>query len=342
MNFKPPPSRTPPRKKNRLWLWVRWILVLLLAFGVLITAYSLYEKTPDRFVSFSISSGESFRTVTKRLYEVRLIESEPFFYYLARLTGKSGDLKAGDYELNDAMSPWEILKVITGSRVKLYRITIREGMNLFQIAEYLRERGLVDKIQFLEAAMDPAFAEDLNIPSFTVEGYLFPETYFISRGTPARQMIRMFVDMFWSKIPPEFLQQATKKYDLSFHDIVTMASVIEKETGLAAEMGLISSVFYNRFEKGMRLQSDPTAVYDVMPYGGKVTRKHLLRKSPFNTYQIDGLPLTPITNPGLLAIQAALYPQKTDYLFFVSRKDGSHEFTSTYSDHVKAIEKYLR
>jgi len=330
-----------PRKKNPLWTWIRWGLALCLAAAVIIAGFMLYEKSPNRFVSFSISSGESFRAVTKRLHDVRLIESEPFFYYLARLTGKSGDLKAGDYELNDAMSPWEILKVITGSRVKLYRITIREGMNLFQIAEYLRERGLVDKIQFLEAAMDPAFVDDLNIPSFTVEGYLFPETYFISRGTPPRQMIRMFVDMFWSKIPQEFLQQAIKG-PLSFHDIVTMASVIEKETGLAAEMGLISSVFYNRFEKGMRLQSDPTAVYDVMPYGGKVVRKHLLRKSPFNTYQIDGLPLTPITNPGLLAIQAALYPQKTDYLFFVSRKDGSHEFTSTYSDHVKAIEKYLK
>ena len=154
-------------------------------------------------------------------------------------------------------------------------------------------------------------------------------------------MIRMFVDMFWSKIPKSYLDDA-KKNKLSFHDVVVMASVIEKETGLAAEMSLISSVFYNRILKGMRLQSDPTAVYDIMPYGGKVLRKHLLRKSPFNTYQIDGLPLTPIANPGILAIQASLYPQKTDYLFFVSRKDGSHEFTSNYSDHVEAIEKYLK
>jgi len=330
-----------PRKKNRLFVWVKWLFAIFLCFGVFIAAYTLYERDPNRFVSFSINSGESFRNVTKRLRNLNLVESEPFFYYLARLTGKSGELKAGDYELNDAMSPWEILKVITGSRVKLFRITIREGMNLFQVAEYLRERGLVDKIQFLEAAMDQAFVSELNIPSFTVEGYLFPETYFISRGTPARQMIRMFVDMFWSKIPAEFLERASK-IELSFHDIVILASMIEKETGLAAEMGLISSVFYNRFEKGMRLQSDPTAVYDIMPYGGKVLRRHLQRKSPFNTYQVGHIPLTPITNPGLLAIQAALYPQKTDYLFFVSRKDGSHEFTSTYSDHVKAIDKYLR
>jgi UPF0755 protein len=338
-----PATHTPARKKkkNKIWLWARWFAVLGLALAVLLIFFSLHEPAPNRFVAFQIESGESFRAVSRRLKENQLIESEPFFYYLARLTGKSAELKAGDYELNDAMSPWEILKVITGSRVKLYRITIREGMNVFQIADYLRERGLVDKIQFLEAAFDPAFVEELHIPSFTVEGYLFPETYFVSRGTSPRQMIRMFVDMFWSKIPDSFIDEAEER-ELSFHEYVTMASVIEKETGLAAEMGLISSVFHNRFERGMRLQSDPTAVYDIMPYGGKVLRRHLLRKSPFNTYQIDGLPLTPITNPGLLAIQAALYPQKSDYLFFVSRRDGSHEFTTNYADHVKAIDRFLR
>lgn len=340
---RPPSNKTPPKKRapsplKRLLLWT---LSFVMAGVCVFAFFELHEESPERFVPFSITTGESFRAVSKRLKEEQLIESEPFFYYLARLTGKSGELKAGEYELNDAMSPWEILKVITGSRVKLYRITIREGMNMFQIAEYLRDRGLVDKIQFLEAAMDPSFVEELNIPSFTVEGYLFPETYFVSRGTPPRQIIRMFVDMFWSKIPEDFLVDL-KSRDLSFHEIVTMASVIEKETGLAAEMGLISSVFYNRIEKRMRLQSDPTAVYDIMPYGGKVLRRHLLRKSPFNTYQIDGLPLTPITNPGLLAIQAAIYPQRTDYLFFVSRRDGSHEFTSNYADHVRAIEKFLK
>jgi len=272
---------------------------------------------------------------------MQLIKSDSFFYYLARITGKSAELKAGEYELNDQMSAWEILRIITGSHVKLYKVTIREGMNMFQIAKLLQERDLVDEIQFLEAAWDKDFVQELGIPSFTAEGYLFPETYYIPRGTSARKVIQMFVDMFWDQIPQSYIEDV-RKSSLSFHQVVIMASMIEKETALAAEMGLISSVFYNRLERGMRLQSDPTAIYDLMPYGGLVKRDHLFRKSPFNTYQISKLPLTPIANPGILAIQAAIYPQKTNYLFFVSRRDGSHHFSRTYKEHTEAIDKYLR
>jgi len=316
-------------------------LVVLLILPALFLVMQREESEPGRFVNFSVEVGESFMSVTKRLQEERLIDSENFFYYVARITGKSGDLKAGEYELHDRMNAWEILKIITGSRVKLYRVTIREGMNMFQIARLLRERGLVDEIQFLEAAWDPSFVESLHIPSFTVEGYLFPETYFIPRGTSPRRIIRMFVEMFWSKIPADFLEQA-KRSPLSFHESVIMASVIEKETGLAAEMGLISSVFFNRMERGMRLQSDPTAVYDIMPYGGRVRREHLFRRTVFNTYQIPRLPMTPIANPGLLAIQAALFPQTSEFIFFVSRRDGSHYFSRTYEEHKKAIDRFLR
>lgn len=323
----------------------KWFVKVCLLMVVILPAIFLFiqvsEEDPERFVNFSVAPGESFRSVSIRLKDEALIESEPFFYYLGRLTAKSAELKAGEYELHDKMSPWEILKIISGSKVKLYKVTIQEGMNMFQIARKLRKRGLVDEIQFLEASWDANFVQELNIPSFTVEGYLFPETYFIPKGTTPRRIIRMFVEMFWSKIPHSFLDQAQAS-ELSFHEAVIMASVIEKETGLAAEMGLISSVFYNRIDRKMRLQSDPTAIYDLMPYGGKVKRDHLFRKTPFNTYQIAKLPLTPITNPGLLAIQAALFPQESDSLFFVSRRDGSHHFSATYEEHKRAIEKYLR
>ena len=118
--------------------------------------------------------------------------------------------------------------------------------------------------------------------------------------------------------------------------------MIEKETGLVGEMTLISSVFHNRIDQGMRLQSDPTAIYDMSPLGGRVLREHVLRKTPFNTYATKGLPLTPISNPGILAIYAALHPQRTDYLYFVSRRDGSHHFSATYDEHKGAIEKFLK
>ena len=326
--------------KKASWI-VKLVLLAILITPLLFLFLKPSEQTPSRYVSFTVQPGESFKSVSKRLKDEELIESEPFFYYLARLTGKSADLKAGEYELHDKMSPWEILRIITGSRVKLYKVTIREGMNMFQIAQLLQQEGLVDEIQFLEACWKHSFVQELNIPSFTVEGYLFPETYFIPKGTSPRKIIRMFVDMFWSKIPISFLEKA-KSSNLSFHQDLIMASIIEKETGLAAEMSLISSVFHNRLKKGMRIQSDPTAVYDLIPYGGPVTRQDLFRKTPFNTYQISRLPLTPISNPGLLAIQAAIFPQKTDLLFFVARGDGSHYFSRTYKEHKKAIQKFLK
>jgi UPF0755 protein len=182
---------------------------------------------------------------------------------------------------------------------------------------------------------------ELNIPSPTVEGYLFPETYYIPRGSSPRTIIRIFVDMFWQKIPQSYEDDA-RTGDLSFHQAVTMASVIEKETGLVGEMSLISSAFHNRLKQNMRIQSDPTAVYDILPLGGRVLRDHLFRKTPFNTYQIPALPLTPISNPGILSIYAALHPQDTKYLYFVSRRDGSHHFSETYDEHKEAIERFLK
>lgn len=330
-----------PRLRNHNSKIKRRALGISIVILIAVAWFYFTESGPERFVAFTVTQGESFRSVSLRLKEEGLIPSEPFFYYLARLTGKSGDLKAGEYELHDQMSSWEILRVITGSQVKLYKVTIREGMNMFQIARTLRERGLVDEIQFLETCWDQSFVNELMIPSFSVEGYLFPETYYIPKGSSPKKIIRMFVDMFWTKIPSEFLE-ASRQGSLSFHESVILASVIEKETGLAAEMGLISSVFYNRLDKKMKLQSDPTSIYDLLPYGGRVTREHLFRKTPFNTYAVDGLPLSPIANPGILAIQAAIYPQKSSYLYFVSRRDGSHHFSKTYEEHQQAINKYLR
>ncbi|MBN8554599.1 MAG: endolytic transglycosylase MltG [Deltaproteobacteria bacterium] len=325
----------------KFWLLISAILFVSIGSLIIFLGLQQPRSTGKRFTSFSIESGQSFKSVSERLKNENLIRSQSLFYYLGRLTAKSGDLKAGEYEINAEMSAWEVLKVITGSHVKLYKLTLPEGVNMFQIAQLLDSMGLVDEMQFLESCWDPVLLAELHIPSLTAEGYLFPETYHIPRGSSPRAILRMFVDMFWTKMPENFLSLA-KNNPLSFHEAVIMASVIEKETGLVGEMGLISSVFYNRLKSRMRLQSDPTAVYDIMPYGGRVTRGHLQRKSPFNTYQIDGLPLTPIGNPGLLSIQAALLPQSSDYLYFVSRRDGSHHFSSTYDEHRGAIEKFLQ
>ncbi len=327
--------------KTHAYLFGTFIGIVLLGYIVLSQLVKAPASDSRRFLSFSVDSGESFKSVSLRLKSEGLIRSEPVFYYLGRVSGKSALLKAGEYELNTEMSAWEILNVIVGSHVKLYRITLKEGINMFQVAQALDDLGLVDRIQFLETCWDSQFLEELHIPSPTVEGYLLPETYFIPRGSSPRAIIRTFVDMFWTKIPQSYLDEA-RNGNLSFHELVTMASVIEKETGLVGEMSLISSAFHNRIAQRMKLQSDPTSVYDILPFGGKVTREHLFRKTPFNTYQIQGLPITPISNPGVLAIYAALHPQKTDYIYFVSRRDGSHHFSATYEEHREAIDRYLK
>lgn len=324
--------------------WITTVLAIALVAVGLAILVALMNSPPSesrRFLPFTVLSGESFGSIATRLKAEGMVRSRDYFYYLGRITGKSAELKAGEYELNTQMSSYEILQVITGSTVKLYRVTIKEGMTMFQVAVLLEDMGLVDKVQFLELCWDPSFLEELSIPSFSVEGYLFPETYYLARGTSARKIIRNFVDMFWSRVPDEYLERA-RTVNLSIHQALAMASVIEKETGLAGEMGLISSVFHNRIAKKMKLQSDPTAIYDILPYGGRVLREHLFRKTPFNTYQVSGLPLSPISNPGILALHSALYPQKTEYIFFVSRRDGSHHFSKTYDEHKAAIEKYLK
>ncbi len=320
-----------------------FLVAALAGIGIIIFLSMLNSPRNEtrRFLPFTILQGESFGSISGRLEEEGIIRSKPFFYYLGRATGKSGELKAGEYELNTLMTSWEILSVLTGSSVKLHRFTIKEGTTMFQIAQDLDQMGLVDKVQFLELCWDPALLEELSIPSFTVEGYLFPETYYLARGTPPRKIIKNFVEMFWTKVDEQYLETA-KQRNMSIHEALIMASVIEKETGLAGEMAIISSVFHNRIAKGMKLQSDPTAIYDIAPYGGRVTREHLFRQTPFNTYQIPGLPLTPIANPGILSIHAAFHPEKSTYLFFVSRRDGSHHFTSTYEEHQEAIKRFLK
>lgn len=319
-------------------------LAALFLMGVL-TFYVIlqpHHALQNKFFSFTISPNESFRSVSIQLAKENLIRSPKIFYYLGRLIGFSGKIKAGEYELNTQMSAWEILKIITGSHVKLYRLTLPEGFNLFQIANLLHTIGLVDRLQFIETCFNPQILEELLIPSFSAEGYLYPETYLIPRGISPRTLLHMFVEMFWSRIPEEFLEKA-RRSSFSFHELVILASLIEKETSIAAERSLMSSVFYNRLKKHMKLQSDPTSIYDLMPYGGGlVRREHLLRKTPFNTYWIQGLPLTPIANPSLESIQAALFPEQTEYLYFVSRKDSTHYFSHTYEEHRTAIQKYLR
>jgi UPF0755 protein len=238
------------------------------------------------------------------------------------------------------MPPREILEALTSGMAVLYVVTIPEGYRITEIADLLEAKGLVDKTDFIEATRNRELLESLNIPSGSLEGYMYPETYKFSKAGGARRIVQTLLDTFKERVlQPERVQQA-EAMQFTFHEIVTLASLIEKETGLGKERKLISSVFHNRLAKKMRLQTDPTVIYAMIDFDGNIRKKDLSIDSPYNTYKYFGLPPGPIASPGLESIQAALEPEESDFLYFVSRKDGSHQFSTNYKDHIRAVRKY--
>jgi UPF0755 protein len=250
-------------------------------------------------------------------------------------------LKAGDYRFNDAMTPAVILEKLVSGDVDFRKFALPEGYSIYQAAELLEQKGYFKKSVFLEKCQDSAFLNRLGLSGPTVEGYLYPATYNLSRDGNEEQLIGQMVAQFEKKYADVTLSVGGVT-GLSRQQVVTMASLIEKEAVASEEKPLISSVFHNRLRIGMPLQSDPTAVYGVRAFAGKVTKADIERRSLYNTYLIKGLPPGPIGNPGIDALKAALNPAATQYLYFVARQDGTHQFSRTLDEHNRAVTRYLR
>jgi UPF0755 protein len=294
------------------------------------------ETTP---LVFSIDAGETFDRVAGRLASMELIRDDWRFKLLARIKGADKALKAGEYELSRSMTPIEILDALVVGRTTLYRLTIPEGFNLKQIAEEVQRQGMGDGAEFLAHASRPETAESFDIAAKTLEGYLFPDTYLFPRGVGKETIVARMVERF-NHVFTEAWRQRAEELGLSVHEVVTLASIIEKETGDPSERPRIASVFHNRLKRGMRLESDPTVIYGIDDFDGNITRKHLRTPTAYNTYTNRGLPPGPIASPGGASLHAALYPETTDYLFFVSRKDRTHQFSRTIEEHNAAVRKY--
>ncbi len=286
-----------------------------------------------------IPTGTSFVKVIKILSDAGLVKNKLLFYSLVGIKRGTRSIRAGEYEFTTTLSPSELVDKLIRGEIKNYRVTIHEDYSLKEVAARLKEYKLIDEKIFLELAEDKAFLSSLGILGLSIEGYLFPDTYFLNRSMSTRQIIRIMVDRFWSKISPEMINKAATK-NLGPHQFVTLASLVGKESGNSAEKPMIAAVFYNRLKKGMPLQSDPTAVYDLKDFNGKVLRSHYKRESPYNTYIIRGLPPGPIANPGLDSFRAVLNPADVDYLYFVSQKDGTHFFSSSLSAHNIAVLRF--
>ncbi len=318
------------------------VIIILLLF-VVYQELCFYFKEPASLNAeprmVLIGSGQTFDTVTRILHEKEIIQNPIKFKLIARFMNFDRNVKAGEYLLAASMSPEKILETLVHGKVYLYRISIPEGYTLNQIASLLDEKGVFNGSEFLKAANDSTLTEQLGINAKNIEGYLFPDTYFFAKDVSVRNIISTMVKQFhitfnpiWEKRPADLT--------FSIHEIVTLASMIEKETGTEEERPLVSSVFHNRLNKNMRLQSDPTVIYGVEDFDGNLTRKHLNTPTSYNTYTTSGLPPGPIANPGKASLEAAILPAETPYLYFVSKKDKTHFFSTNYDDHKEAVRKY--
>ena len=327
-----------------IFIAVFLILVVAAAAGVAVVMdlfeYARTPTNPDAHEQIvSIPPGKGFHEVARRLQSVGIIKESTKFGRFAQIKGFDKRVRAGEYALSAAMTPEAILNTLVSGKVRLHRITIPEGYNLAQIAAILKEAGLADEAVFLAAAGDEARVKRAGFEGPSFEGYLFPDTYYFPKDEAVDKIIDTMVDRFRSVFVPDW-RNRTKELGFTVHQIVTLASIIEKETGAASERELISSVFHNRLKKRMRLESDPTVIYGLTEFNGNLTRKHLRTYTVYNTYKIKGLPPGPIANSGKAALEAALYPADTEYLYFVSKKDSTHHFSTNFTDHNQAVRKY--
>ena len=266
---------------------------------------------------------------------------------MERALHRSEKLQAGEYRFAKAASVGEVIGRIARGDIYYFDFTAPEGSNMFDIARLLEEKGVMTSAEFLDAASDTAPIRDLAPQAQTLEGFLFPSTYRMTHSTTAPQLAKMMTDQFrkeWARLTSENATAAEQGTAADPQRAVTLASLVEKETGVAEERGLVASVFTNRLEKGMRLECDPTTIYAALlenRYRGKIHKSDLASGNPYNTYQNAGLPPGPIANPGTASLKAALAPAETKFLYFVAKPEGgSHRFSATLAEHAKAVQAY--
>lgn len=297
--------------------------------------------TGEKVVLADFAKGSSLQRFAETLEKKGVIRSPRLFVLYARLHGDDARLQAGTYRFTDALTPAEILRKMVLGEVYEQRFAVPEGYSVYQVAELLEGRKIFPRDRFLAACFDGKLLASLRLPGRSVEGYLYPSTYGIRPGMDEAAVIRLMVENFNRNAAGLFPSGGTGS-GLSRHQVVTLASMVEKEAVVASEQPLIASVFLNRLRKGMPLQSDPTAVYGVRAFAGKVKKADIMRDSPYNTYRIKGLPPGPIGNPGSKAIDAVLKPATSPYLYFVAKNDGTHFFSTSLEEHNRAVRTYLK
>jgi UPF0755 protein len=310
----------------------------------LLSAFLLFDTHPTgswKGKLVLVPKGSPAREVVRILREDRVLPHPLAFHALVLVTFSGRRLHYGEYAFPTPPSAFKAWRRLVDGDVLNYEVLVPPGANLYDVAEQIEEKTLATAEAFLAAAASPAVLGRLEIPGESAEGYLFPDKYTFVKPVTPEEIIESMVREFRRKVPPDAEKQA-KEAGLSLHQVVTIASIIEKETRLEEEKAIVSAVIRRRLALGMPLQMDPTVIYGVKRFDGTVTRKDLRTAGPYNTSLNRGLPPGPISNPGAAALAAALNPSKAEYLYFVSKNDGSHTFSRTLPEHNRAVERFRR
>jgi peptidoglycan lytic transglycosylase G len=318
------------------------ILACLLAVFLVLQSFWIFTAAPavqagPRVVEIPAHLGLS--TVARRLDEAGVIRSPLGFMLLAVARGTARALKAGEYEVPQGANTFAVLGLLEGGRVRQHALLFREGDTLAELALVLERERLSRADDILRVARDPVFLKTLDIAAENLEGYLFPDTYQLVKGMTPEEILARMASRMRDHITPEMLERARAR-EITVHQLLTLASIIEKEAVVRGEMPLISAVFWNRLKRGMPLQADPTVQFAVGKNGRALSRADLQVESPYNTYRRGGLPPGPIAAPGRAALEAAVRPAAVNYLYFVSIDDRRHHFSTSLAEHNSAVAQY--
>ena len=301
--------------------------------------YKGYAES-EQFVEIPPGSGTA--AIARRLTDAGVVTDVNTFRLALWVTGQGRRLQAGEYRFDHPLSARQVAEKIGRGEVYVHPITFREGLTIKQMAELYDSRGFGPAKDFVEAAKNVALVQAIDPAAKDLEGYLFPDTYALPRRATADQLVARMVASFTKALTPDLIEKATANGQ-SVRQLVTLASIVEKETGKAEERPMVAAVYANRLKIGMGLQCDPTVIYALERAGrfnGNLTREDLQFDSPYNTYRYAGLPPGPIAAPGRASLEAAADPASVPYLYFVSRNDGSHAFASTLDEHNRNVQQY--
>jgi UPF0755 protein len=325
------------------------VLMLLLVVAAGAAAYALNRRanapfrgysSPEQFVE--IPTGVGSNEIARRLIAAGVVRDVVTFRVALWLSGSARHLQAGEYRFDHPLSGVDVIGKIARGEVDLVPLTFPEGLTIAEMAKIFESAGFGPASSFVDAANNVSLIASLDPAATDLEGYLFPDTYSLPRRADASRVVRVMVERFHKILGPD-LQQAAQARGSSVRQLVTLASIVEKETARGDERPLVAAVYANRLRIGMALQCDPTVIYALQKlgkYDGNLRRDDLQVDSPYNTYRYPGLPPGPIASPGKGSLEAAAHPADADYVYFVSRNDGSHEFARTLDDHNRNVRKY--